>query len=169
MEDMIVDMKNYDPFLPVIERNACKAFIKIGDKFLFLKSNRNDIKLIGGGIFKGEDKINCLIREIKEETGYTAIKNSIKYLCNVKEIRKSIFEEAIIKINTSLYICDVDISFKEKTKYTETEKLYDYNLVKISLDEAIKLNEKALDNEVVSTWVYRDLQILRKIKEKNIL
>lgn len=54
---------------------------KDGKMLLTQKLQKNEYSLVGGGIENGESHTECLIREFKEESGYS-IKN-IKELCIV--------------------------------------------------------------------------------------
>lgn len=57
---------------PFVRRNNIAAIIKYKTQFLFLSWNEVDYdgSLVTGGIDEGEDKIEAVKREVKEETGY---------------------------------------------------------------------------------------------------
>ena len=65
--------------------------------------------LPGGGVKEGETNEEALIREIKEETGFTVIPKSIKGFGKVSLTKKDIFNEDEIfeKIN-HYYFCEVE-------------------------------------------------------------
>lgn len=164
MNNIEIDLKDYDESLPIIKREASKAIIFINGKLLGLKSDRGDIKLIGGGKEKNEDFIETLIREIREETGYLPIRDSIKYLCDVFEKRKSAYEEAIWELYTKLYVCDIDLSSYTNPMLTKSEKERKQKACFTTIDEAIEINTLAL-NKNPYPWVYRELLILKEYKK----
>lgn len=53
-------------------RETCFGIVYKNDKF-YLTSKNDEISLIGGGLEKGEDHIECLKREFMEEAGLTII------------------------------------------------------------------------------------------------
>lgn len=60
----------------VRKRNVVETVIKRSgsDEYLVLKMNDGRIGLVGGGIEPGETEEQAILREVKEETGYAAIK-----------------------------------------------------------------------------------------------
>ncbi len=65
-------------------QTSVTAFIQKEDKYLFLKRH-NSMRIdpgklngIGGRLEKGEDYLNCCIREVNEETGYIISPKNIK-------------------------------------------------------------------------------------------
>ena len=62
--------------LTLIERHAARGIVTKGENILLLYTQRyHDYSLPGGGIDEGEDEIEGLIRELKEETGAQGVRN----------------------------------------------------------------------------------------------
>jgi 8-oxo-dGTP diphosphatase len=61
------------------------CFLQLEDKFLILNRHPEDswgnkYGLVAGGIEEGESEEEAILREIKEETGYSAEKEELEYL-----------------------------------------------------------------------------------------
>lgn len=57
-----------------------------------------------------------------------------------------------------------------ETHLDEYESNYGYELIWISLDDAIRTNEIANEkNRSIATWIERELTVLKRIKEDGII
>lgn len=74
---LIMDEKNYAPDLEEIYREAVRGIIFVDGKLLMIEDDFGEVKLPGGGIDAGEDDYQALAREVKEETGYRVIPETI--------------------------------------------------------------------------------------------
>ena len=89
---LIMDEKNYSLDLEEIYRVAVRGIIFIGGKLLMIEDDFGEVKLPGGGIESGEDDYKALVREVKEETGYDVIWESIVPFGEIEEKRLSVQE-----------------------------------------------------------------------------
>lgn len=71
--------------LEEIYRVAVRGIVFIDGKLLMIEDNFGEVKLPGGGIDSGEDDYKALVREVKEETGYDAILESIVSFGEIEE------------------------------------------------------------------------------------
>jgi 8-oxo-dGTP pyrophosphatase MutT (NUDIX family) len=165
-EILIIDMQNYQGEWPVHRRVAAKAIFYIEEKLVMLQSKLGDVKFIGGGIEEGEDQIDGLIREVKEETGYDVIRSSIQEIGIITERIKDKYEDAIWDMKTYLYSCDVNSLERHELKLTENEINHGMKCVFITPAEAIRLNEEALKRQQYTAWLYRDLELLKLLFKK---
>ena len=92
---LTLDEKNYLPDLEEIYRVAVRGIIFIDGKLLMIEDNLGEIKLPGGGIDSGENDYEALMREVKEETGYDVILETIVPFGEIEEKRLSTREPMI--------------------------------------------------------------------------
>ena len=92
---LVMDEHNYDDNLEEICRVSIRGIIFVNGKLLMIESFLGEVKLPGGGLEEGEDDYQTLIREVKEETGYDVIPESIKPFGEIEEKRLSVHEPKI--------------------------------------------------------------------------
>ena len=73
-----MDEHNYDEALGEIYRVAVRGIIFLDGRLLMIQSDFGEVKLPGGGMEEGETDEQTLIREVKEETGYDVIPDTIR-------------------------------------------------------------------------------------------
>jgi 8-oxo-dGTP diphosphatase len=172
--ELEVDMKliqiinHAGPTQKIIEakRVAIRAIIFKDEKLMMIQSKKvKEYKFPGGGKLPNESHIETLIRETKEETGLSVILDSVKPYGYVKEIRNSIIEnDQAFEMDSYYYICSVESEIK-KTNLDTYEMEYGYQLKIVSIDEAINQNENCLNQMDKAPWIYRELIVLRDLKE----
>ncbi|MCL2217018.1 MAG: NUDIX domain-containing protein [Defluviitaleaceae bacterium] len=102
----IFDKANYEPHWKKFKRDSARAIIFIEDKLLMVQSKKyGEFKFPGGGIDPGETHIDTLIREVKEETGYMVIPESIVEYGRILMLRKGIDENEIFEQESCYYTC----------------------------------------------------------------
>lgn len=163
-EKILMDEKNYDSSLPEILRYAVRGIFFVDGKLVLIKNKFDEVKIPGGGIEKGESEIDALLREVKEESGYDVIKESIEPFLEIEEKRMSTHEEMIWHQFNRIYLCKVADKFGE-CSFTEHEKKYDFKRVYCTIDEALAFNEAMAKKEKHSVWEYREYITFSKLKE----
>ncbi len=91
------------------KRDATRAIVLRGREILLLHTQRyDDYSLPGGGIDEGEEPINGLIRELREETGAQNIGNIVEFGC-YEEYRPWYKDNMqIVHMQSFCYRCTID-------------------------------------------------------------
>lgn len=145
-------------------REAVRAIILKDKKILMVHSKNKDYKFPGGGIKKGEGKIEALKREIEEETGYVA-KTIGKQIGIVTEKSKDKYvHNRIFKMISYYYIAEVTDEIKGQ-KLDAYEAKLEFKPVWIDVKEAIGNNKRIIksDNETKANWIERETYVLEEI------
>jgi 8-oxo-dGTP pyrophosphatase MutT (NUDIX family) len=147
-------------------RTAVRAVIWKDNKILMVHSNRGDYKFPGGGLNKDESHEEALKREVREETGY--IINNVKDKIGVIIERKldDYEENSIFEMTSYYYLCEIT-SNQTTQQLDDYEEELEFHPIWIGVDKAIELNEETLkdDNKEKNPWTYREVAVLKALKE----
>lgn len=103
-----MDMKDYDVNGKVGVRPSARGIIIRDGKIGMVHSLKYDYyKFPGGGIESGENHIEALVREVREESGLVVIPDTIKEYGLVHRVQKGIKEDIFIQDNY-YYICQAE-------------------------------------------------------------
>lgn len=164
---LLLDAKDYDDDMDVWARIAVRGIVFIGDKLLLLNDNKGEVSLPGGGQDEGESDADTLIREIREETRYSVIPDTIRPFGYIEEKRrdfKSYHDDRIFHQISRLYFCEVSAECGE-TQLSKQEKIYGMRTAMYTLDEAIAKNRAMLDTVGNLAWNQREYRSLLLMKE----
>lgn len=151
----------------IFTRLATRSIAMNGESILLLYTERyEDYSLPGGGLEIGEDRIEGMIRELKEETGAAGIKN-IKPFGAYEEYRpwyKPDYD--IIHMTSYCYTCDIQRELG--TSNLEAYEIKNGMKAKwINIHEAIDHNKRTiLSSEKKGMSIERETFLLERIKEK---
>lgn len=157
-----IDTKDYDRNGTVFERPSARGIIIKDDKIAMIHSLKYDYyKFPGGGIEAGEDKINALIREVREETGLVVLNETIKAYGMVHRIQKGDIEDIFIQDNY-YYFCEVktDISSQKLDDYEAKER---FTLEFVTPQQAIKVNRENKSKKVDQIMLVRENEVLETL------
>lgn len=153
--------------LEVIKRHAARAIVLNGDNILLLYTQRyDDYSLPGGGIDAGEDKIEGLVRELREETGAKGVCN-VRDFARYDEYRPWYKPDAdIIHMISHCYACDIDDELGD-TAYEAYEVNNGMKALWINIHEAITHNEAVMSNsDKKGLSIERETFLLKVIVEE---
>lgn len=162
---LYLDGGDYAGDMPEILRIAVRGIIFINGKLLLIEDKKNELKLPGGGLEDGETDIRALVREVREETGFTVLTETVRPFGYIEEKRRSIYENKIWHQFSRLYFCEV-AGERGGTEYTENEKKLGMRTVARTVDEAIAANRAVLDKMGELAWLQREYRTLLLIKER---
>ena len=150
----------------IFKRLATRSVSIKGDMILLLYTERyEDYSLPGGGLEMNEDKIEGMIRELKEETGAQGIKN-IKPLGIYEEYRpwyKPDFD--VQHIISYCYTCDVDQELGA-SRLESYEIKNGMSALWINIHEAIKHNRATMaSSDKQGMSIERETFLLERIAQ----
>lgn len=160
---LTLDAGNYPPGMSELRRNGVRAIIFVEGRLLLIENDFGEVKLPGGGVEAGESEIDALIREVREETGYEVIRESIRPFGEILEKRLSNREPMIWHHTSHLYFCDVGPD-RGPCCYTENEKKHGFRPVQYTVEAALEKNRRMLDQEGRQPWNQREYETLRLLQ-----
>lgn len=104
-----LDKADYAGCTHTFERHSARAIILSGGKVLMIHSLKNSYyKFPGGGIEKGETRVDAMIRETREEAGLIVVRDSVREYGYVHRINRSMMDETECFIQDNYYyLCQV--------------------------------------------------------------
>ena len=161
-----IDRKDYDPDGDMFIRPSARGIIFRDGKLAVIYSRaRRYCKFPGGGIESGEDPVDALIREVKEESGLTVRPDSVREFGYVHRIQKGEREAMFVQDNY-YYFCDVEDGQKN-IDLTEDEIREDFVPVFLPIEEAIRINRDfPHTNEMYDTMIERERRVMEMIAEE---
>lgn len=155
------DLRDYDDLDNKYLRVACRAIIIKDNKLAMIKGKKfNELKFPGGGLEQDETHLECLMREVVEETGLIIDVLTQNPFGLVTEIRKSTIEvDTIFQMNSYYYTVSLDDTKLGKTNLDPYEIEHGYELIWVDIHDAITTNKLALSQSIVdATWIKKRTQ-----------
>ena len=148
------------------DRNIVRAIVLDNEKyFYFIRANRDDIfgkaimiETSGGGVKEGEDLIEALNRELKEELGA-----QVDILCKIGTV--SDYYNILHRHNISnYYLCKIK-SFGDNNLTEEEKNVFHISTLKLTYEQAIKEYQACSNTKIGRLVANRELPILYRAKE----
>ena len=163
-----IDLKDYCDTDVIYKRPSSRAIIIKDGKIALVYSNKyNYYKFPGGGINESENKIDALVREVKEEVGLTVIEKSIKAYGKVVRIQKYTSNQIFYQENY-YYLCDVDNDLGQQN-LDQYELEEEFILKFVDPKIAILTNYNHQDNLFRKTMIDRDAKVLELLIKEGII
>ena len=162
--ELTVDLKNYREGGSVFRRTAARGIVRRGKQYLLITTKYGDCKFPGGGVEPGETLEEALLREMREETGRTVRRDSLRKYGVVKERRKGV-DADILEMESHYFFCEAD-GPAGAVELDDYEAEYGFQAVWMTLEEALKKNRAALDREACP-WVERDCRVMECLLREN--
>lgn len=132
--------------------------------FYFVRAERDDdfgkatlIETSGGGVEKGEDLLEAIKRELKEEIGAT-----VEVLCKIGVVND--YYNLIHRHNINNYYLCKAVSFGEKNLMPDEIEEFHLSTLKLTYEEAIQEYERCAYTKIGRLVANRELPILRQAK-----
>lgn len=166
----IMDMKNYDTSFPRFYRPSVRGIIIFGGKAAMIYSRKFDYyKFPGGGIESGENIIDALIREVREETGLTVDVSSVREFGSVLRVQLSSYSpDTIFEQENFYYLCDTGAE-------TLPQELDDYELEEgftlryVAPRDAITVNRTHDHKNYDAALIERESRVLEYLMDRDLL
>ena len=165
-----MDKKDYGKCTHAFVRNSARSIIIVNNKIAMIHSLKYDYyKLPGGGIESGEDPINAMIRETREESGLIIKPETIKEYGYVHRIQKSDSDkmECFIQDNY-YYLCEVEEDMVEQS-LDEYELSETYTLEFVDPKTAISKNRSATNTPYNQAMFEREIKVLELLISEGLL
>ncbi|MBR4948394.1 MAG: NUDIX hydrolase [Clostridiales bacterium] len=148
------------------DRQIVRAVVFDDDKnFYFVRANRDDdfgaatlIETSGGGVEDGEDLLEAIHRELKEELGIES-----EIICKIGVV--SDYYNLIHRHNINNYYLCKAVSFGDKNLTPEEIKGFHLSTLKMTYDEAVAEYGKRRESRLGRLVCNRELPVLKKAKE----
>ena len=148
------------------DRQIVRAVVFDDDKnFYFVRANRDDdfgvstlIETSGGGVEEGEDLLEAIHRELKEELGIES-----EIICKIGVV--SDYYNLIHRHNINNYYLCRAVSFGDKHLTSEEIKDFHLSTLKMTYDEAVSEYGKRRESRLGRLVCNRELPVLKKAKE----
>lgn len=168
-----LDKKDYDPSLPKFVRPSVRAIICREGKIAMVFSRKYGYyKFPGGGIEPGEDHLQALIRETREETGLEVIAETVREFGRVYRAQASGYGDVLVQDNF-YYLCRVKTGAGEQN-LDDYEQEEGFTLHFVTPEEAIAANRRAMEttlenDPVYSVMVQREAGVLELLVKENLI
>lgn len=161
-----MDKKDYDDCTRRFRRDSARGIIIRDGRIAMVHSLKFDFyKFPGGGIEKGENPVQTMIRETKEESGLVVIPETIREYGYVHRIQKSVIDPKNCFIQDNYYyLCDAEdeISSQNLDQY-EAEESYQLEFIDPLI--AIRKNRQVKDPALIEMLEREALVLEMLIKE----
>ena len=159
-----MDLKDYSECTHTHVRNSARSIVIKDGKIAMVHSGKYDYyKFPGGGIEEGEDPIEAMIRETREESGMVVLPETVKEYGMVHRIQRSDKDKTECFVQDNYYyICDVEetIASQDLDVYEAKEE---YSLEYIDPETAIQKNRNVGETPYNNMMFEREARVLEML------
>lgn len=160
----VFDAGNYQNTVSVYEKYSVRGIICRDGKLAMQCGRDGEYKIPGGGLEKGEDFTQALVREILEETGLHVVEESILELGEIREIRKDLFNPEKKYICHSMFFYCETGERQEALQLTPSEIAKGYEVKWVSPEKIYERN--ALIGK--DPWIIRDTAFIKMLMDGKV-
>lgn len=164
-----MDKKDYGKCTHTFVRNSARSIIIVNNKIAMVHSLKYDYyKFPGGGIERGENPIDAMIRETREESGLVVKPETIKEYGYVHRIQKSDAGETECFVQDNYYyLCEAeeDVVAQNLDEYELAET---YTLEFVDPKTAIRKNRNVAQSPYNQAMFEREAKVLELLMAEGL-
>ena len=165
-----MDKKDYGKCTHAFVRNSARSIIIVNNKIAMIHSLKYDYyKFPGGGIESGENPVDAMIRETREESGLVVRPETIKEYGYVHRIQKSDLDETECFVQDNYYyLCEAEecvvVQNLDEYEFTET-----FTLEFVDPETAIRKNRNVTQTPYNQAMFEREARVLELLMAEGLL
>ncbi len=165
-----MDKKDYSGCTHTFIRNSARSIIIRNGRVAMIHSLKYDYyKFPGGGIEKGENQVEAMIRETREEAGLCVIPDTVREYGMVHRVQKSNGDDTECFVQDNFYyLCEA----KEEPvsqELDEYEAKESYRLEYVDPPTAIRKNRSVQESPYNGLMFEREARILELLQKEGYL
>ncbi len=159
-----MDRKDYSQCTHSFIRNSARSIVIKNQKVAMVHSLKYDYyKFPGGGIEDGENPLDAMIRETREEAGLVVLAGTVKEYGYVHRVQKSDRDETECFVQDSYYyFCKVE-------ETAVSQKLDDYEAAENYILEYVRPQSAIRQNRRIALDAYRRMMLEREARVLELL
>lgn len=164
-----IDKKDYGKCTHSFVRDSARSIIIKGQKVAMVHSAKfGYYKFPGGGIEDGENPVDAMIRETREESGLVVLPDTVREYGYVHRIQRSGVDETECFIQDNYYyLCKTaDKPVSQKLDGYEAEE--SYTLEYVDPDAAIRKNRHAMLSPFNQVMLEREARVLELLTAEGL-
>ena len=168
-----MDRKDYDDSMPRFVRPSVRAIICRDGKIAMVHSLKFDYyKFPGGGMEQGEDQMETLLRETREETGLRVLTETVRPYGRVYRAQNSGRGDVLVQENY-YYLCEAS-GREDSQDLDDYEREEAFTLEFVTPAMAAETNRKAVACQLAKDPIYaamaqREMLVLEMLMEEHML
>ena len=156
-----MDKKDYDQCTHSFVRNSARSIIIKGRKVAMIYSAKyNYYKFPGGGIETGENPVDAMIRETREESGLVVLPDTVEEYGYVHRIQRSDRDETECFIQDNYYYLCKTADEAVSQELDDYEAKESYTLEYVEPDAAIRKNRHVMQSPYNQMMFEREARVL---------
>ena len=165
-----MDKKDYSGCTHTYTRDSARSIIIRDGKVAMIHSLKYDYyKFPGGGIEGGENPVEAMIRETREEAGLVVIPASVREFGYVHRIQKSDHDDTeCFQQDNYYYLCDAEED-PVRQKLDDYEAKESYRLEFISPAAAIEKNRSVGNSPYSRVMFEREALVLERLQAEGLV
>ena len=158
----VYDSKNYSDTTKLLEKTNIRGIVLLDGKLAMQRDKYGVYKIPGGGMEPGENHIETLARELREEVGLVLIEDSLVELGEISEVRRDIFDNDTKYISHSLFFACKVTDERLPITPTASEIKKGYQAVWATPEEIYETNTRLGHDP----WIERDTAFVKMLMDQ---